>query len=683
MGDETIPLKLTQENIHDAVLHELADGVYEITTTGEDPYVFTEPLTQRVAPEQRMLAFEYFSATGTNHVQIYVIPPLDEAHSVMSRGLNISEGWTAHAIDLQAQFGPNSGNVRQLRLDFGSEPGKVVRLRALHLRAQNEQERQLEAGREERRAAEKRLDGHVRAYLRHTYPCTVTRVTADAAKLTVTGDVGKATGPLFLAEAPLYIDVTEIRHFPFVMPIHPGAYGRFSTTLNRQRKKVQGQYDRLLSRWTVVRKTSQGYELLSHARYVDAIVPAANLPTEEPHNKKGLGGFNLGYPTSDLDDLGISAVTVNIVLNSLLHTDPAAGRTPIQYGGKTWYADDHNVEDLDRTLIAATQHHCIVSAIILIGQPGNAPTGDFSRLLAYPGAHPSGIFAMPDVASEAGLTAYAAALDFLASRYSRPDNRYGRIHHWIMHNEVNAGWVWTNAGEKTALLYMDIYHKSMRTAYLIARQYNPHSRVFISLEHHWQAVPAAQIYSGRELLELLADYSHAEGDFDWSVAFHPYPQDLFEPRVWADDQVDFTYETPKITFKNLEVLDSWLKQTSMRYQGKTLRRAHLTEQGLNSRGYSEQALRDQAAGMAYAWHKFKDLDAIQVFDYHNWVDNRGEGGLQIGLRRFPDDKDEPMGKKPVWYVYQALGTDKEEAATAFALPIIGIQNWSEIYHPGP
>ena len=64
------------------------------------------------------------------------------------------------------------------------------------------------------------------------------------------------------------------------------------------------------------------------------------------------------------------------------------------------------------------------------------------------------------------------------------------------------------------------------------------------------------------------------------------------------------------------------------------------------------------------------------------MDNRGEGGLRIGLRRFPDDTDEPLGKKPIWYVYQALGTPKEAEATAFAKPIIGIQDWSEIRHKG-
>jgi hypothetical protein len=107
---------------------------------------------------------------------------------------------------------------------------------------------------------------------------------------------------------------------------------------------------------------------------------------------------------------------------------------------------------------------------------------------------------------------------------------------------------------------------------------------------------------------------------------------------------------------------------------------HLTEQGLNSPDYSEKSLQEQAAGMAYAWKKIQPLETIELFHYHNWVDNRGEGGLRIGLRKFPDDEADPLGKKPIWYVYQALGTDREDEPTVFAKRIIGIKDWSEIRH---
>jgi hypothetical protein len=136
---------------------------------------------------------------------------------------------------------------------------------------------------------------------------------------------------------------------------------------------------------------------------------------------------------------------------------------------------------------------------------------------------------------------------------------------------VNAGWVWTNAGEKTALRYTDLYHRSMRTAHLIARQYNPHARVFISLEHHWTMKPTPKFYAGRELLDFLLEFSRTDGNFEWAIAYHPYPENLRDPRVWEDTEVDFTFDTPKITFKNIEVLDAWVKQPRTFYQGKKRR----------------------------------------------------------------------------------------------------------------
>ena len=53
---------------------------------------------------------------------------------------------------------------------------------------------------------------------------------------------------------------------------------------------------------------------------------------------------------------------------------------------------------------------------------------------------------------------------------------------------------------------------------------------------------------------------------------------------------------------------------------------------------------EQAAGFAYAWKKMKHLDGIDAFQWHNWMDGRGEFGLRIGLRKYPDDENDPAGK---------------------------------------
>ena len=50
-------------------------------------------------------------------------------------------------------------------------------------------------------------------------------------------------------------------------------------------------------------------------------------------------------------------------------------------------------------------------------------------------------------------------------------------------------------------------------------------------------------YAGREILDRLAALGRDEGDFDWHVAQHPYPEDLFEPDFWNDTTATGDFDT--------------------------------------------------------------------------------------------------------------------------------------------
>jgi hypothetical protein len=257
------------------------------------------------------------------------------------------------------------------------------------------------------------------------------------------------------------------------------------------------------------------------------------------------------------------------------------------------------------------------------------------------------------------------------------------MHHWIVHNEVDMGYAWTNCGRKPELLFLEQYHRSLRLANAILKRQDANAQVFISLTHHWaEAGDPATCFPSRNLLRHLLAFCRAEGDFDWGIAYHPYPASLLEPKTWLDQGAEFHLDTPKITFRNIEVLDAWARRPEALFNGR-VRAIHLSEQGPNSPDYSERSLNEQAAAMAYVWKKIAKLDSILGFQYHNWVDNRHEGGLRIGLRRFPDDETKPVGPKPVWEVYRALGTHGEDRACAFALPLIGLKDWNEAPHNDP
>jgi hypothetical protein len=441
------------------------------------------------------------------------------------------------------------------------------------------------------------------------------------------------------------------------------------------------QRDRLYSRWLLVDRLTA--VPLSRGHFADEVHSQRTLVPATPQNRKGLGAFALSRPLDDVRDLEISAVTVNITLDNWLRTEPAAGWFEYPFQGRLWYIRQATAEHYDQLLREAAKFNLMVSAILLLPQADRFTDVQAGRLLTIPTANARGLYVMPNTSSPIGGAAYLALLNFLAERYSHEDGRYGRIHHWIMHNEVNSGSIWTNAGELPVWSYAKLYLDSMRWMHLAARKYDPHAIVFASLDHHWTSRHDETCYPGQELLDCMIQLSQAEGDFPWGIAFHPYPQNLFDPRVWQDTQATYRWDTAKITFKNLEVLDAWCEQTKHQFRGKTPRTLHLTEQGLNSQEYTPAALQQQAAGLAYAWKKLEPLRHISMFHYHNWVDNRHEGGLKIGLRRFADDPVAPLAPKPIWHLFRDLDSPRQTAAVEFALPLIGIQSWEEILHLGP
>lgn len=681
---DEMSLVLDPQSVHQLELSSPAADIWEIKTTGVDPFVATRPFPAAPAAAT-VLTFEYIAIGKVKPFEVFAGFPWSESRAQTAAELPYSEGWSGFAIDLRPALERGRAPLTRLRLDFGVTPGQVVQVRNLRLRAPAPNEDEINRRRVSRKEAEAAVDQQIRQYLGRSFSSHIEQVAVRSDVIEITGKVGEPEGELWLVETPIWQQPTQAKTFSRVQRLDAKKGGWFAATVPRRVGGGDGQRDRLYTRWMVVCAGPAGEEVRSPARYADTVTARHDWPKVAPRSKKGLGGFGVGRAAlaDELDQLGITSVTVNLLLSRLLRAQASAKTMPFSYNGRTYHADRDEIEKLDLTLLAAAAREALVFGILLVGKAETWETPSLGRVMQHPDCEPAGIFSMANVTSAEGVEHYAALVDFLAERYSRPAGRAGRIHHWIVHNEVDAGWTWTNCGEKPPVLFLDQYHKSMRLAHLIARQYDPHARAYISLTHHWAATATFRYTPSREVLRHLLAFSRVEGDFDWGIAFHPYPESLREPKSWRDRKATFAFDAPVITFKNIEVLDAWVRWPENRYLGREVRSVHLTEQGPNSPDYSPRALAEQAASMAYVWKKIRDLDAIEGFQFHNWIDNRHEGGLRIGLRRFPDDADEPLGRKPIWHVYRALGTPEEDAACAFALPIIGVQSWDEVPYRGP
>ena len=512
----------------------------------------------------------------------------------------------------------------------------------------------------------------ISSYLSTTFPGHVTCVRVSDSKVRIRGrrPAGKN---FFLAEITPWEDIDPQALGGSLIPLR---CRRFCKRIPRTVARDGLSYDRSLSRWAVVEKTTEGVVLRSHARYADDVKPVRTARKMQLDGKKGLGGYHMKRFHEDLDSLGIRSVTINICLNALVYSQERPNAIRREYGGRTYWFDGSEVDAFDKLLSYCTERGVITSAITLINLKSADPA--LTPVFRHPSCN-GGFFSMPNMTTAEGVNAYAAVLDFLADRYSTGE--HGRINHWIVHNEVDYGIEWTNMGPAPYELYMDAYEKSVRLNWNIVRKYDPNAWVLGSYTHNWTVPENEKGFPVRSMLEDQVRYSDLEGDFPWGVAQHPYPQRLGAPRFWEDDtETTWSLDSKYLTFKNLEVIDKWIRMPEHFYKGKK-RLLFLSENGTHSPSYSEEDLRDQAAGACWAWKKVEGLEGIDAIQWHGWIDNRGEFGLKIGLRRYPDDETIPGGIKPVWKVWQAAGTPSEDEVFNPYLGVIGLSDWSEIFHP--
>ena len=437
--------------------------------------------------------------------------------------------------------------------------------------------------------------------------------------------------------------------------------------------------DRLYNRFQIVNAGTN--RPVGAAHWVDDLtaLPTWHQPIAWPPGKKGV---TCPVDIEDLKTLGVKYTDFGIVLSGVFDW---SGNPPAE----TWDVDGEKlpinvyyIRDLDRQIKRMTELGINVTLILVNGVPAQPdPKNPLINPLTDLPNTPNHIGAF-NLKDERGLRYYRAAFEYLAHRYSDPAGEHGCVSGYVVGNEVQSHWYWHNSGlarpEDLARDYADM----LRVAWLAVRRYHSDVRVYASMDHFWtgRADPnPLKAMAGRELLERLNDKITTEGNFPWNLAFHPYPENLFEPRFWNDQTAGVGFDTIRITFKNLEVLPAYLAQKRFLFQGQP-RHIILTEQGFNLPD-GPDGEKVQAAAYAAAYYKISHMPAIDAFIYHRHVDHRDEGGLHMGTwtrKLTGDDPSAPDRPRLIHEVLRLADTDRWQEAFAFAKPIIGIKSWTEL-----
>lgn len=455
--------------------------------------------------------------------------------------------------------------------------------------------------------------------------------------------------------------------------------GEFTTRVAR----FDGPRDRIYSGFAF--RSIAGATHSPSIRFVDDLADVARYrePFPEAPGKKGLQV----QMVDDAIALGVKHAALNVNLAQMVDLDGDARSPGLTVDGVKHRFRSAYLGRLDAQVKPLSDAGVIVSFILLNYASGQK---ELDRVMLHPKYDPSSpnrLSAFNTVTPE-GLRQLKACVEFLSERYSRPDRTYGRVVNFIVGNEVNSHWFWCNMGRVPMEAFSEDYLRAVRLIHTAVRKYSGTARVYVSLEHHWNirypGGDALQAFPGRAFLDCFARRAREGGDFDWHVAFHPYPENLFEPRTWNDKSATRADDTPRITFKNLEVLPRYLGRPELRYRGEP-RRIILSEQGFHTPDTNDGETA-QAAAYCYAYYKTARLEGIDAFIYHRHVDHKFEGGLKLGLWRRNETglaASEPAARKRIYEAFRLADTPDWEKSFDFALPVIGIENWDAVMARDP
>lgn len=441
---------------------------------------------------------------------------------------------------------------------------------------------------------------------------------------------------------------------------------------------------RLYSKFVAAIKHLDGsYTLLDRAKYITnpEVVAKNDYPFPTTESKKGLQVQMVG----DAEDLGISHAALNISYNEALYLDGNVdpdNTLVYEYEGKNYYFNKNWIQTNDNDIKSLSDNNVTISLILLMYRDLNPETPNAH--LIHPDAGTSGIVYAFNTTNKLGLEYYKVITHFLAERYTREDEKYGRAVNYIVGNEVDDSEAWYNMGRKRIDEFVEDYARTVRITDAIVKSNYKNGRVYISLTHDWDhgLPPNSEMrFDGRAIVDRLNAEIQEHGNISWNIAYHPYPENIFDPKVWNAPNSSDRFDTDKITFKNLNVLVDYMKQPKYLYQGEP-RRIILSEQGFHSGDNSLENQKIQAAAYAYAYYRVDFLNGIDSFILHRHVDHAGESGLNLGLWTHTADtslaQNLPYEHKYVYDVFKYIDTARSLEVSDFAKEIIGIQDWDEI-----
>lgn len=444
---------------------------------------------------------------------------------------------------------------------------------------------------------------------------------------------------------------------------------------------INGNANRLYSKFLVAEKLSDGsYSIVTSAKYIENVEQLAENTEAYPTTKSKKGIQAQVIP--DLQELGVRHTSINIPINEYIIGENNDSAASFVYGGQTYYINRAKFESLDHKVKSLTDSGMNVYFNFILTAP-DENASDVVKSFYYDSISSDAQSYALNTRNETAMKNFQAFLDYMASRYTRPDHAYGFVPNFTLGFQLNDGRYSNNAGASSLSTSVYSYQTAFRVAYSAMLSHYSNGRVFISLGNNWNsastevgaAADSSVDWSAKEYIDLFASAIRNSGDISWGLSINPYPSDKALTEFWLDEYATSSDSTLFVTMKNLSVLTEYMHSDEMTFNGQ-VRNIIIGEFGVSGNSDSNDSQSMQAAAYALAYYAVAQNEDIDAFIWHRQVDHSAEG-LYYGLWTAMNGNVQfPLAKKTIHTVFSQIDTEKSADVTAFVKTLVGSGGFS-------
>ncbi len=296
-----------------------------------------------------------------------------------------------------------------------------------------------------------------------------------------------------------------------------------------------------------------------------SVLAESAKPLELPERIKGSSVSQGSFPVS-----GQKYTAFQIRLEKLVSQNPS--QISYVYGGRSFYFDRDYVSELDSFARECVNNDQIAFFVLTVSRNGSS----VSKLLSHPSGDEipdgaGGEYCALNTETADGILYIRAICDFLASRYAA-GGIYSCAAGFVLGADIQNAAENYSMGSVSLSDYAESVSDALHIIYSAISLRSPGTAVYLSVGTDWNRdiLPDAKyVFDSRSVLDAVSSAIRQSGDFDWKLAYDPYPEDGSLP-VFTSMSADVrssTFESSQISFSNLELLVSYLSQSGLRFEG--------------------------------------------------------------------------------------------------------------------